>query len=123
MNTDINKFKIPTEFQSIEPNIRAIAPVDKMFLKGPIPLTWLQNASKCSGRSLHVGVVLWFYSGMIRTATVPLNLSRLVDWGIPRDAARRALVQLERAGLVTVDRGVGRKPSVTIIRQSGGSNV
>lgn len=123
MNADITQFKIPVEIQAIGPKFQAIANGDKMFLKGPVPLKWLQNASKCSGKSLQVGVVLWFYSGMLRTTVIPLNLSRLANWGISRDAARRALVQLERSGLVTVDRGVGRKPIVTIIRQSGGSNV
>jgi hypothetical protein len=38
----------------------------------------------------------------------------LADWGVQPDAKRRALLKLERAGLITVQRAGKRSPQVTI---------
>jgi hypothetical protein len=34
------------------------------FLKGPIPLNWLSRASQLKGKSLQVGLSLWFLAGL-----------------------------------------------------------
>lgn len=86
------------------------------FLKGPIQWSWLQAAARAPGKALHVGNVLWFFAGM-SGPRVALNLSRLADLGLSRDAARRGLAALERAKLVSVLRHPGRKPVVTILIQ------
>ena len=85
------------------------------FLKGPIPLPWIIRASALTGKALHVGIALWFYSGLTRSKEIAINLTALQEWGIQRDTARRGLSALEKAGLVTVQRRPGRKPSVKII--------
>jgi hypothetical protein len=64
------------------------------------------------GKALAVAIHLWFRAGITGDATVSVNLSRM---SIDRSAASRGLVQLERAGLVAVTRGRGRKPAVTIL--------
>jgi hypothetical protein len=88
--------------------------VTKHFLKGPIPWSWLRVAIGLPGRSLVVGLVIWLWAGMTRSATVrlsyrsfPIPMGRFTIW--------RALRALEDAGLVTVRRfGGGRPPQVTI---------
>ena len=37
------------------------------------------------------------------------------DWGVQPDAKRRALVVLERAGLISVTRDTRRSPVVTLV--------
>lgn len=85
------------------------------FLKGPIPLDWLSIAMKLPGKALHVADILWFYSGIKRSAEIPLSLSKLKEFGITRTSAARALRSLEEVGLVTVDRKQGRKAVVRLL--------
>src|SRR5437660_145 len=79
------------------------------LLKGPITWTWLEQAMAQPGRAVHVALYLWHHAGMLASPIVPLNLSRL---GIERTSASRGLAALERAGLVRVVRGRGRKAVV-----------
>jgi hypothetical protein len=36
------------------------------FLRGPVPLEWLQQAAQLPGRAFHAGVALWFLEGSSR---------------------------------------------------------
>jgi len=86
------------------------------FVRGPIPLAWLSAAGRLPGRSLHVGVLIWFLSGLHRGArTVKLTAQWRGSMGLERHAASRALERLQRAGLVEVDRKPGRSPRVTLL--------
>ena len=86
------------------------------FLAGPIPWWWLNRAGGCTGRSLHVGLVLWHLAKLAGRRTVKLNLSRLAkDFGFDRTTASRALSQLSRAGLVRTLPGEGRCHIVEIV--------
>ncbi len=85
------------------------------FLKGPVPCAWLQRAARLPGKPLHVGIALYQRAGMEKSDTVKLSNGVLEDWGIDRYAKRRALKDLEIAGLVSVKRRHGRSPVVTIL--------
>ena len=85
------------------------------FLKGPIPLAWLQAASKLPGKSLHVGVALWYISGLTKSKTVTLSNPLLKSLGVDRKAKARCLKSMERAGLVAVMSTAGRNPVVTLL--------
>jgi hypothetical protein len=84
------------------------------FLKGPIPLAWLEAASRLPGKSLHAGLALWFSAGVMRSSSVPLSNVASQRFGLDRNAKYRALIWLERAGLVKVERKLGRAPVVAI---------
>jgi len=88
----------------------------KRFLKGPIPLNWLGKAAKQSGKALHVGIALWFLSGLKRSQRVALSQSILSLFGVSRYSGYRGLTELEKAGLVSVVRHPGRNPIVTILQ-------
>jgi hypothetical protein len=85
------------------------------FLKGPVPLTWLARAAQLPGKSLHVGIVLWFVAGLHRRRTVPLSSELLSLLGVDRHAKYRALAWLEHEGLVAIDRRPGCNPIVTLL--------
>ena len=85
------------------------------FLKGPIPLRWLELAARQPGKALHVAVALWHRTGMARSARVKINLSRLDALGVDRYAGSRGLKALESARLIRVDRGQGRTATVTLL--------
>jgi hypothetical protein len=84
------------------------------FLKGPIPLDWLCAAVQLPGKSLHVGIAIWYRAGLMRSGVVPLSNLAGARFGLDRNAKYRALEWLEKANLVVVDRKPGRAPSVTI---------
>ena len=85
------------------------------FLKGPIPLNWLSRAARLPGKSLHVGLAIWFTASLARSATVPLSNLAGLPFGLDRNAKYRALQWLEEADLIHVDRKLGRSPLVTLL--------
>jgi hypothetical protein len=89
-------------------------PAGQWFLKGPIPGLWIHQAAKLPGRALHVGLAIWYASGVSKRRKVKLEKFHLDRFGVGYYAGRRGLKRLELAGLVTVDRHPGRRPVVTI---------
>jgi hypothetical protein len=86
----------------------------KYFL-GPLPLDWLTSAARLPGKSLHVGVALWYSAELSRSSVVLLSNIHVSRFGLDRNAKYRALQCLEEAGLVQVERKLGRSPQVTIL--------
>jgi hypothetical protein len=88
------------------------------FLKGPIPGAWLARVfelpARTLGRALRVGLALWYLAGVKKSRDVKPTWDTWKRFGLSPDAGRRGLVVLERVGLVTVDRHLGRCPIVTI---------
>ncbi|MGE0766247.1 MAG: hypothetical protein AB7L90_07255 [Hyphomicrobiaceae bacterium] len=85
------------------------------FLKGPVPLAWLEAAARLPGKSLHAGIALWYAAGLARSSAIPLSNIAGGAFGLDRNAKYRALAWLEEAGLVKVERNLGRAPIVTIL--------
>jgi hypothetical protein len=113
---DVDRLRV----RSVQPGTRRARPPrhakGESFLKGPIPLAWLEAAARLPGRSLHAGLALWYAAGLTRSAVVPLSNLSGVRFGLDRNAKYRALEWLEGAGLVKVERKLGRAPVVTILQ-------
>lgn len=113
---DVDRFRV----RSVQPGTRRARPPrhakGEGFLKGPVPLAWLEAAARLPGRSLHAGLALWYAAGLMRSATVTLSNISGVRFGLDRNAKYRALEWLEGAGLVKVERKLGRAPVVTILQ-------
>lgn len=88
------------------------------FIKGPLPLDWMQAAARMPGRTLQVALVLWYLAGLKKSDTVRLSSEHLDAVGVSRDAKYEALQRLSAAGLVTVDQRPGRAPVVTLVRST-----
>jgi hypothetical protein len=88
------------------------------FLKGPISWAWLRRAMRLPGKSLAIGLMLWRESGCVKDRTVRFCLARAAADGIPTTTARRAIRELERAGLVAILRKPGRGLEVTILEDA-----
>lgn len=86
----------------------------RLFLRGPIPLPWLQKAARLPGKSLHVAMLIWFRVGCERSNEVALCPAHRRRFGLQRHAVQRALRALERAELVYVARKNGRASVVTV---------
>ena len=86
-----------------------------LFLRGPIPLNWLGSAAALPGKTLHVGIALWWLHGMARGKPFKLTQKALQTLNVERDAASAALVRLEQAGLIRVVRKTGQRPTVSMV--------
>jgi hypothetical protein len=87
------------------------------FLKGPVPWPWIEVAAKLPGKALALGIALWRLAGAVKSQTVRLSNAEVAALGIDRNSKSRALRDLERAGLITVERRPGCSPRVTIVSQ------
>jgi hypothetical protein len=85
------------------------------FIGGPLPLAWMTTAGLLPGKSLHVGLVLWYLAGLTKSTSVRLGAKPLERFGVSRDAKYEALRRLESAGLISVKQQPGQAPWVTII--------
>lgn len=87
----------------------------RQYLEGPIPLDWLSAAARLPGKSLHVGMAIWFIGGLRKSRVVLLSNIISLRFGLDRNAKYRALTWLEAAGLIAVERKLGRVPKITIL--------
>ena len=93
-----------------------VSTVTEHYLRGPIPLAWLETAAQLPGKALAVGMALWHLAGLRRTQQhLSLSTERLASFGVSKYAKDRALRHLIAAGLVTVDRKKGRSPRVSLL--------
>lgn len=109
---------MPTNKTQQPPRHRA----GEQFLKGPIPLLWLQKAATLSGKTLAVSLALWFKAGLTRNRVVHLTHNLAERLSVGRRATARCLKLLEDANLVTVERHQGRCPVVTILEVSNSNS-
>ena len=89
------------------------------FLKGPVSMTWLTSASRLPGKTLEVGIALWFLSGLNKDLTVRLSNKLLREFGVDRYAKYRALRIMAESNLISVFQQPGQSPVVTILEQGG----
>jgi hypothetical protein len=98
--------------------LEASAPVKRKkiepFVK--VPLWWIAQAMKATntGRAL-VCVELLYAAWKAKRSTFPLPNGRLARLGIKRETKRRALRDLERAGLITVERPPRKTPLINLV--------
>lgn len=79
-----------------------------------MPLEWAVRAANLPGKSVQVGLALWFVAGRVQSRRVPLTNVEGSRFGLERSSKYRGLVWLEEAGLIEVERKLGRSPIVTL---------
>jgi hypothetical protein len=79
-----------------------------------MPIEWIATACNLKGRAVHVALAIWDLSSLSKSRQVRLTKKQLRIFCVQRHSAYRALKELERAGLITVERKSGRAPQVTI---------
>ena len=81
-----------------------------------VPLWWIAQATRAT-KSPQAFVCVWLLhlAWKAGSMTFPLPNGRLTKQGADRRAKRRALANLEAAGLITVEREDGKTPVVTLL--------
>ena len=97
------------------------APREELFLRGPVPMAWLGKAAALPGKTLNVALAVWWRHGMAKGEPFKLTQQALKNLHVERDAASAGLVQLERAGLIRVERRPGQRPTISIVIRTAGS--
>jgi hypothetical protein len=111
---DVDRLRLRSSLNRVR-SARPPRPVKgERFLKGPVPLPWLEAAAKLPGKSFHAAIALWYAAGLTGSATVSLSNLGGHRFGFDRSSKYRALAWLEEAGLIKVERKLGRSPLVTI---------
>ena len=89
------------------------------FFFGDVPHSLIRLVSALPGRSLATYLAIWDRSklemrnGKVVPVTLP-NAFALDPWGVDRHAKGRALRRLECAGLIAVERSLGRAPRLLL---------
>ena len=78
-------------------------------------MAWLNVAAKLPGKTLNVGLAIWWLAGMSKTTSFKITGKALDQLGVSRDAASDALKRLEEHGLILVKRSPGQRPAVRIL--------
>jgi len=78
-------------------------------------MAWLNMAAKLPGKTLNVGIAIWWLAGMSKTTAFKLTRKALNQLGVSRDATSDALKRLEEHGLILVKRSPGQRPTVEIV--------
>ena len=118
---DLDRLRIAPRAKQARGDMPARAKLSQGFVKGPIPLPWLEAAARLPGKSIHAGIALWYVAGLTRSRSVPLSNIAGCRFGLDRNAKYRALHWLEGAGLIAVERKLGRAPVVTILDRETGA--
>ena len=86
----------------------------KRYFAGPIPWDWLCAASRLPGKAVNVALGIWHLGRLTKKKTVRLSQKTMRELGINRNAVYRGLENLEKAGLIHVDRQCGKNSIITI---------
>jgi hypothetical protein len=84
------------------------------FIKA-IPLQWLTPAAASPGKTLAVALAVWFQFGRSKGRPFKLTSAILKRFSVSRKASYHGLKELEKIGLITVQRQKGKNPIVTVL--------
>ena len=91
------------------------APRKTLFLRGPIPMAWLDKAAGLPDKTLNVALALMWLHGMNRGEPFKLTQKALRYLHVSRDACYDGINRLEHGGLISVERQAGQRHTITIL--------
>ncbi len=124
---DFDRYKLPQADKTHLPITRHQVIVRRLkspFLRGPIPLDWLQKAMKLGGSATSVGIILWYLRGLKKLTIFKIGTQDIANLiGRSWLTAKRGLKALEQHGLISIERYDGRKHLVEIREVKEDGNV
>ncbi|MCK4377778.1 MAG: hypothetical protein KAW01_00455 [Deltaproteobacteria bacterium] len=115
---DINDLKLnPDDYAETETEgKRKYKRLTKPFVKGPIPLDWIQQACRLGSNVARLSWVLWYFDGVKKEDYFNISNINVEKFGIERRQKNKALSLLEEAGLITIKQEEGKSPRVKVIK-------
>lgn len=114
----LDQFKLPNGFQPQQPpNTKNRTPRQTgPFVKGPIPLAWLNEVLRMGGRTpLALALALFYQQGLEKSGPIRITSKLRNRFYLESRAVGRTLPKFEEAGLVRVERPPGRCVVVQLI--------
>lgn len=120
MNVDIKSMKITKVTNHIPKernyNSKKIQLINGDFIKGPIPLKWINKAFPFHRRTLLTALSVWhLYELKRRPIEFKYSYSMASKFGLKRTSAWRGLSDLEGLNLISVKRIKGGSPLISIL--------
>ena len=107
---------IPVKRIQFRPSSTNSNPVEvahtRPFLKGPIPMDWLSAAAHLPGKAINLAMAVRWLADMNGGKPAKITAKALELFNVSEDACSDGLKRLEGAGLVTVTRHPGQRPTV-----------
>jgi len=107
-----------TELVMTKSRLESLKRQQSQFVKGPIPLTWIREASTLGANESRLAWLLWFMYGVTKGGSFTLPNKRVEGFGIERRQKYRALSSLKKAGLISIEWSLGKSQKITIILDS-----
>ena len=117
---ELDAFRLPSDSMPLrrkERNPRqTVARQQGAFIRGPIPLAWLDGVLSLPGRvPLVVALALVYQSGLEGSGTVRFTTKLMKRFGVAPRSASRTLERLQAVGLVRIHRPPGCCREVEIL--------
>ena len=80
-----------------------------------LPFTWLERLSGASGQVYRLAILLLYRDWKSNGMPIKLGNGMLQIDGISRRTKWRALVELERRGLIAIERRCGKSPIIRLL--------
>ena len=111
---DIQNLRMPTE------EVERLAAVPRKIQKrrrqfAMLPMTWWEKLEGASGQTHRVAWYLLYRNWESKGEPIKLANEMLERSGVSHDAKSKALRELERRGLITIDRQRNKSPIVTVL--------
>jgi hypothetical protein len=107
---DIEKLRLPPDQVTLTP--RKILKRRQHFIQ--VPFTWLERLKGASGQAYAMALHLLYLHWKAKGGPVKLANGMLKIDGISRASKWRTLVELERRGLISIERRPKKSPLVSI---------
>lgn len=85
------------------------------FLKGPIPMSWINKVASLPGKVLNVALAIRWLSDMNANQPIKLTRNAMERFNFSSDAAAAALKLMENNGLIKIQRRPGQKPLIEVL--------
>lgn len=90
--------------------------ISGMFLKGPVPLAWIQAAYVLDGTALATGLVLRMFSGINYGGKFPVSTAKIAAiLNVSEKTVSRSVKSLVNAGLILVSSSAGCRNEFEIV--------
>jgi hypothetical protein len=111
---DLTKFALDVDFQ--QPRQWPLRRRDRRFIRGPIPLDWILIASELSPSALKVALIICYIRGTSKVSSkITITRPALDRFSVSRRSAYRALDEMEKAELISVEKRKGRNSLITAL--------
>jgi len=89
--------------------------ISEPFLRGPIPISWLNRAAQLGGKTLNVAIAIRWIHGMSGNQPIKLSKKALQSFHVSSDAASDALNRMEANGLIRLSKKPGQRPAIDVL--------